>query len=485
MPEMSHTHAAGGGRHGNAGPLLVMALMGMLATACSPQIPPPMKIQAATPEAEDFYEQPPETGDGWATATLNEVGMAEEPVDELLSLLAQGQVPNLNGLLVIKDGKLVLEVYYPGDDITIDGGLSFARKDFDRDTLHCQASVSKSITSLAFGIAVDQGIIGDLDERMFASFPEYADSSDPVRGEITLRQMLTMTTGVSWDESDPYDDSRNDLNQMYFSPDPVRFMLEKPLDAMPGETFIYNCGVTNLLGEILNRKTGTPLAEFAGEELFAPLGITTYEWLTFPNAPEMAVASSLLYLRPRDMAKIGQMILQQGAWDGRQVVSAEWIESSAAEAVPVSMDLGPSIEPTGYGYQWWRGTFANGDTEAVYASGWGGQFIFIMPNLSTVVVLTGSNYGRSDSAVLELVNRYVLGSLLGTPVASADGGASLGMPADPDRVIHCASGRGYSVVHQLGANLAFAPIGSIKFEPHPAQCVPIRRSTGEERCHAT
>ena len=438
--------------------LLIVCMLGPLLAGCSPA---PAQTEAMAPEAEQLYQVPPATGDGWTTAALSEVGMAQEPINSLLRLLDAGQVPNLNGLVIVKDGKLVLEVYYPGDDITIDRGLSFARKDFDRDTLHCQASVSKSITSLLFGIAVDQGKVGDLNEKMFDSFPEYSEANDAVRGEITLRQMLSMTTGLSWDEGYPYDDSRNDLNRMYFSLDPVRFMLEKRLDAMPGRAFIYNGGVTNLLGEILNRKTGTPLAEFAGAELFAPLGITSFEWLTFPNAPEMVVASSLLYLRPRDMAKIGQMVLRHGMWDGRQVVSAQWIERSTAEAVQVSRGMGPAIEPSGYGYQWWRGTFASADTQAVFAAGWGGQFIFILPELNTVVVLTGSNYGGSDAAALDLVNRYVLGSILGLPTGAADYGVTLTVPADPGKSVQIRSGPGsdFTVVGQIEAGTVTAVMG--------------------------
>jgi CubicO group peptidase (beta-lactamase class C family) len=436
--------------------VLVIA-SGLVANACgaSPE------ATAVPTQAEDLYEEPVATGDGWATATLSEVGMTLEPINTLLSLLAQQNSQNINGLLVVKDGKLVLETYYPGEDITINTGLSYTRKDFDRESLHCLASVSKSVTSLVFGVAVDQGKIDDLDEKMFASFPEYADSNDAVRGEITLRHMLSMTTGLSWDEGYPYDDSRNDLNRMYFSLDPVRFMLEKRLDAMPGETFIYNGGVTNLLGEILNRKTGTPLAEYAGEELFAPLGIISYEWLTFPNAPEMAVASSLLYLRPRDMAKIGQMVLQQGVWDGRQVVGAQWVALSTAQAEETSLDTGPAFQTTGHGYQWWRGAFTNASTKAIFAGGWGGQFIFILPELNTVVVLTGSNYGGSDAAVLDLVNRYVLGSILGVPAGSADYGVTLSVPDNPGNLvqIHSGPGEDYAVVGQLEAGSVIAVMG--------------------------
>ena len=161
---------------------------------------------------------------------------------------------------------------------------------------------------------------------MFASFPEYAELSDEGKGEITLRQMLTMTSGIPWDESYSFNDARNDLGHMvFFSPDPVRYVLEKRLTSRPGEMWVYNSGTTNLLGEILNRKTGTPLVEYARDNLFNPLGITSFEWLSFPTSPQMAVTSSLLYLKPRDMAKIGQLYLQQGNWNGIQIVSPQWV----------------------------------------------------------------------------------------------------------------------------------------------------------------
>jgi CubicO group peptidase (beta-lactamase class C family) len=276
------------------------------------------------------------------------------------------------------------------------------------------ASASKSITSILFGIAMDQGYITDLDEKLFANFPEYADLGKGDKGKITLRQMLTMTTGLQWDESSySFNDKRNDLNMMFFSPDPVQFMLEKPLVSKPGKTFFYNSGTTNLIGEILNRKTGTELVKFAGENLFGPLGITYYTWLTFPNAPEMAVTSSALYLRPRDMAKIGQLYLQEGVWYGKQIVSSDWLQESTAESIVQRINYSPAFQNTGYGYQWWRGIFANGETNTIYAAGHGGQYIFMMPDIDMVIVMTGSFFLEDYSYVLDVINTYILGSVYG------------------------------------------------------------------------
>jgi CubicO group peptidase (beta-lactamase class C family) len=383
-----------------AGVILIMAIILIALTTCRSQ-------------PEGPYHKPPKTGDGWGTASLSDVSMDVKPINELLNMLSQPNDHDINSLLVVKDGKLVFETYYPGDDITLTDKLSFTRTNFDRDIKHCLASSTKSITSIMFGIAVDQGKIFSLNERMFSSFPEYTQLFDSTKRQITLRHMLTMTTGLAWDESTyPYTDSRNDIIQMAFSPDPVRYMLEKPFTTKPGESWFYNSGTVNLLGAVLNQKTGIPLAEYAAENLFKPLGITDYRWQSFPHAPELAIASSLLYLRPRDMAKIGQLFLQQGKWKGKQVVSANWVKQSTDESVQVQIDYGPGFQNTGYGYLWWRGKFASGNTDVYYSAGFGGQFIFIMPSIYTVVVMTGSNYDHSYDDMFEIVNTYILGSIL-------------------------------------------------------------------------
>ncbi len=371
-------------------------------------------LAACQSQPKGPYQKPPETGDGWSTASLSEVGIADEPINELLTMLSQNR-HEISGLLVVKDGKLVFETYYPGDDLILTDKQSFTRKNFDRDTKHCLASASKSITSILFGIAVDQGKISGVDESLFTSFSDYAELSDALKDEITLRHLLTMSAGLSWDESSyPFSDSRNNLVQMVFSSDPVRYILEKPVISKPGETWFYNSGITNLLGAVVNRKTGMPLVEYAAKNLFKPLGITDYEWQSFPNAPQMAIASSLVYLKPRDMAKIGQLMLQQGQWDGKQIVSAQWVRESTAASIQLSVDFGPGFQNTGYGYQWWHGKFTNWNTDTFYASGWGGQYIFVMPSINTVVVMTGSHfdYDHSPNDMFDIVNQYILGSIV-------------------------------------------------------------------------
>lgn len=421
-------------------------------------------ILAACGQTKKPYQTPPATDDGWITASIADVGMDKEPIDAMLDFLATKNQNPVNSVFIVKDGKLVLERYYPGLDIKIDDDVSFSSRKYDRDTLHFQASASKSITSILFGLAVDQGLIMTLDEGVFDSFPQYASLATDGKEAITLRHLLSMTAGLAWDEgSYSYDDQRNDLNQMLFSSDPARYLLEKPLVSAPGEEFLYNSGITNLLGFVVQQKTGEPLVEFAGENLFQPLGITEYEWQGYPMDPESAVASSLLFLKPRDMARIGQLFLQEGVWNGQQIISADWVRESTSEVVALSKQLTPTFRETGYGYQWWRGQFSNGETDVFFAAGWGGQFIFIVPQFNMVVVLTGSAFDDNYTVATEIVNRYILGSLIGYPAGgeAMSYGVTLTVPAEYEKTIAIYSKPGltYPVVGEVEKGVAISITG--------------------------
>ncbi|UCD45611.1 MAG: serine hydrolase [Candidatus Bathyarchaeota archaeon] len=359
------------------------------------------------------YRVPKQTGDEWETASLGDVGMDEAPITDLMNTLSSLDGHPVHGIVVIKDGRLVLEEYFSGEDLDLTDGLNFVHKDFDRDTLHCQASASKSVTSILLGIAIDEGHVRGVNETILSFFLEHSDLKDGDKDGITLEHMLSMSSGIPWDESYPYTDPRNDLNKQFYSDDPIRCVLEMPVVAEPGEEFIYNSGTTNVLGDVVRRSTSMTLAEFAEQHLFAPLGITSYDWIGFPSEPQIAVASSTLYLRPRDMAKIGQLYLRNGVWEGERVVSESWV----AESIRESIQVPPSKNPIrglieGYGYQWWRGTFSNGDIETYFAAGWGGQFIFVLPEVDMVVVLTGGQFEGDYQGFHDAINDYVLASAL-------------------------------------------------------------------------
>jgi CubicO group peptidase (beta-lactamase class C family) len=348
---------------------------------------------------------PEERGDGWQTASLREVGLSESRIEKAVSRIRDGTYENVHSMLIVKDGKLVFEAYFPGyawryDDPQHQGDWV----EFDADTNHNLASVTKSVTSVLVGIALDRGLIESVDDRVFSYFPEYAHLSDPAKDRMTLAHLLTMSSGLAWNEMElPYSDQRNDLVQLFWVSDPIAYILAKPAIHEPGSHWYYNGGCTNLLGEVIRAVTGQRMDAFAAEVLFGPLGISDYEW-DFIN-PDMIHASGNLRLRPRDMAKLGLLYVDGGVWQGERLVSEAWVEASTRKhASP--------YEGAGYGYQWWLRTYHDGSEvyDAFYAAGWGGQFIIVFPGLDMVLVFTGGNY-VDEPPVDDIITQCVLPAL--------------------------------------------------------------------------
>jgi CubicO group peptidase (beta-lactamase class C family) len=211
--------------------------------------------------------------------------------------------------------------------------------------------------------------------------------------------MLSMSTGLYWDEwTYPYYDSRNTHVAMNRSSDQLRFVMEQPVVASPGATFLYNSGVSIALGAIVGKVSGMAVGAFAEEYLFGPLGITDYFWWTYPNGT--AQTGGGLALRPRDMAKFGLLYLRGGNWNGTQVVSEAWVRESTRQQVPDQE----------YGYQWWLHEFTVGDRslDCFAAHGRGGQFIFVFPDIDLVAVFNGGNDNSLAGLPLEILTAYVL-----------------------------------------------------------------------------
>ncbi|WP_119303416.1 serine hydrolase domain-containing protein [Dongia deserti] len=226
--------------------------------------------------------------------------------------------------------------------------------------------ITKSVTSLLVGIAIDRGWLGSLEESVFTFFPEHADLRTPEKERISLSHLLTMSTGWAWNEDLPYRDPQNSERLMTDAPDRCRYVLEQPLIRPPGRTYNYNGGATALLAEILCRASGRPIDILARQELFDPLGISDVEWIRYGDGTP--VAASGLRMRPRDLLKIGQLVLWKGTWQDGQIVRRSWIEESTA----------PHINGEGlffYGYQWWLGRSLVNRQEVKWVSGtgWGGQ----------------------------------------------------------------------------------------------------------------
>jgi CubicO group peptidase (beta-lactamase class C family) len=324
---------------------------------------------------------------------------------DLINKITANNADNIHSVLIVKDNALVFEEYFSGDDIDLSEGIGFSNKKYSMDTLHCQASATKSITGILIGIAIDQGII-NLDDKLTDFYPEY-EPNDSRMYNITIEHMLTMTSGIPWDESFPYTDSRNSLNQQMYSEDPIEYIFGLSLTANPGTVFIYNSGTTNVLGDIISKASGTDLEQFANDYLFEPLGITDFQWVCFPHKQDLPISSSTLYLRPRDMAKIGQLVLQNGNWAGNQIVSKNWIDNLSENQFKLQSNETPIPNlMTGYGFQWWIGDL-NG-ISTYFAGGWGGQFIFVVPELDMVIVFTGGNYGGSYEGFTDLITKYII-----------------------------------------------------------------------------
>ena len=328
---------------------------------------------------------------------------------DLLHHIASARGHRLHSLLIVKDGKLVFERYWPGRDL-VPASLDSVRRDFDRNTLHYVASVSKSLTSALVGVAWDQGLIPSLDEPVFSWFPDYESLETDANRAVTLRQLLSFSSGFEWNEFVyGFEDPRDSHYMMFRAADPIGHLLGRSVLTQPGSVFHYNSGDTNVAGEIVRRVSGYPtLVDYADQHLFGPLGIEDFLWTRFATGGVLTFASGGAYLRPRDMAKFGALYLNGGTWNGIRLLSSGWVEASTRQAVPLPSGYG-SLH--GYGFNWWLGSFRRGSRTLDYyrAAGWGGQLIYVVPELGLVVVLTAGAYYEPLGLSLETVlEEYVL-----------------------------------------------------------------------------
>ena len=357
------------------------------------------------------YEIPEKNDDGWATASLQNVGLNEEKLGELIQDINQGKYKNIHSILIVKDESLVFEEYFDGYTFDYFGDqFKGEHTEFEVNTIHNLASVTKAYTSASIGIAVDHGFIPSVEQPIFTYFPEYSYLNDSEKNKITLEHLLTMTSGLEWNEGDvPLTDiERNDLIQLFVVSDPIEYILAKPVVAEPGTRFYYSGGDINLLGEIIKEATGLRIDEFTERYLFGPLGITDYEW-KFIN-PDIVYTSGDLKLRPRDMTKLGQLYLNNGIWNGKRIISEEWTKNSTRKYIEVQNSYMASAYGDSYGYQWFLQTF-NVDSvsyDSISRDGWGGQRIQVFPSLNMVVVLTGGNYATEPTPVNDIITRYIL-----------------------------------------------------------------------------
>jgi len=338
---------------------------------------------------------------------LEEAGFASDLGERLDAGIRSGLLHNVHSVVLMRSGRLVLERYYEGSDQSGGQALGFIR--FGAGTLHDLRSVTKSIVSLLYGIALERGAVPPPEAPLYAQFPDYADLAEPARGGILIEHALTMSIGLEWDETISYADPANSEIMMERAPDRYRFVLERPIVHPPGTRWRYSGGCTALLGRLIEKGTGQKLPEFAAEVLFKPLGITTIAWRQGRDGVHSA--SGGLRLLPRDLAKIGQLVLQHGVWKDERIVPESWIAASIKPVLPT----GDGLE---YGRQWWLGTGSvpalNGPQRWFAGFGNGGQRLWLMPSAELCCVVTAGNYNQPGNGAFptRIWREIVLANLL-------------------------------------------------------------------------
>ena len=307
---------------------------------------------------------------GWLTSTPEEQGMNSSLLDEFVDAIEDYSLTLLS-YLVIRNGYLILEGY--------------PDPDYNQSTLKHVWSVTKSITSALVGMALGAGDLTSLDELVVDFFPDKTIANlDEDKQSITVEHLLTMSAGFEWSSAtDPFD--------MMDSPDWIQYVLDKPMADVPGETFNYNSGASHLLSAIVNRTTGIPTQSYADTYLFQPLGISDYEWIIDPQG--VASGHAGLNMTPRDMAKFGFLYLNNGTWDGEQIVPSTWVSASTQVQAPEE----------DYGFQWW----IDPERDAYYAFGRDGQYIWVQPKNDLIVVFTSS-----EGMYLSLIPMFIIPALL-------------------------------------------------------------------------
>jgi len=380
--------------------LLAIGLAGCGGGSSGPPASPP------PPPPEPFaYSVPEDTGDGWRVGDLADHGFNTQSIVNMMDDVLDGTYPGIDSVVIARNDTLLLYWYDRARELDQFDAL-IGNQVRERHMLH---STSKSFTSALIGIAVDQGYIASTQVPFLDFFP-YTDYAnwDPRKAEITLEDALTMRLGIAWDEwTLPYTDPANGLRQLEDNTiDWPKALLDLPVSSDPGTTFAYNTAATIAIGKALENATGQRLADFANLYLFYPMQITDAQWWS----PYMlANGGSGLFLRPRDLAKFGQLYLDGGAWQGQQLISADWIAASVITHVDLSNVL---VHSNGYGYQWWLDElpYKGQQLETWVTSGYGGQYTFVLPGLDLVVAFTGHNYenGQGIENLYSMMRFWIL-----------------------------------------------------------------------------
>jgi hypothetical protein len=355
------------------------------------------------------------------SATPASQGIDAGPLASLDADLATSKIPLVDSLLVMRCGEVVFDRRYPHDYAATYGKEAHTKGPLNARLTgrynyfdpawhpyyhgtdeHTMQSVSKTVTSAIIGIAIQRG---DFKAPLTTPVLHYFDETkvknvDERKRRMTLRDLLTMTSGLDWNEDLPYDDPANPSDLMEAADDWVQFVIDRPMKDEPGAVFAYSSGATELLAHIFKRETGIDIERYAHRNLFEPLGIKDYFWKRTPLG--VVDTEGGLYLRTEDLAKIGLLYLHGGRWNGRPLMTADWVKESMTPRI----DAGEGFQ---YGYQWWLLPHGTPSRLAWAARGMGGQRLVIFPEDRLIVVSTAWHILNESSIEFDVVRRLLPG----------------------------------------------------------------------------
>lgn len=334
------------------------------------------------------YQIPKKLNDGWEVSSLNSVGISKAEIEEVSQLIREiDSYENVLSMLIVKNGKLVHEVYSPY---------------CQRNTLHWMASITKTITSTLIGIAIDKGFIESVDTKLYDLLPQFAEHfKDPQKKKIALKHIMTMTSGLEWNERVSYNNPQNSEWQKVESEDWMKYVLSQSMSEEPGTRFNYNTGGIHLLSLVIKSVSDLYAHEFAVKHFLNPMGIYAYQWNKDPMGyPCTGGTDGGLGLRTRDIAKFGYLFLKDGTWKGKRIVSEKWVKEAPFTHITTS-GRGRS-----YAFNWMTGsrTTKGKRFEFIMSSGYGGQILYIVPEYDLILVFTCELSGE-NSGVGTLVRK--------------------------------------------------------------------------------